>query len=159
MEVFNEATKEKFVPHVLELSFGVDRSIWALLDVFYVEEKERALFAFPSSIAPVDTAVFPLMNKEKIPDVAEKLFRDLYKDFTVVYDDSGSIGRRYRRQDEVGTNFCITVDFDSLRQNDVTIRNRDTIDQIRVDINALPDVLKKLRNNEIEFHKAGRQLR
>lgn len=151
LEVLNEATKEKFIPQVLELSFGVDRNIWMLLDIFYREEKERSLFQFPSVVTPIDTAVFPLVNKEKVPDVAEKIFKELYKDLTVFYDDSGSIGRRYRRQDEVGTNFCITVDFQSLEDKTATLRDRDTMKQVRVKITDLKETLRKLVNNEVEL--------
>ncbi len=155
LEVLDEATKEKFIPHVLELSFGVDRNIWLLLDLFYREEKERTVFAFPSVVTPLDSAIFPLMNKEKIPEVAEKVFHGLFKDFSVFYDDSGSIGRRYRRQDEVGTNFCITVDFDSLTQQDVTLRDRDSMKQIRLPIAELKEKLQKLIAGEIKLEDAG----
>ena len=139
---------KKFVPHVLELSFGLDRNILALLDSFYKEEKERTLFTFPQSLSPIDVAVFPLVNKDKIPEVAEKVFSDLSKKgFTVFYDDSGSIGKRYRRQDEIGTKFCLTIDFDSLKQNDLTVRDRDSMEQIRVKIKDLPEHLKKINKN------------
>ncbi len=140
-----EGKVKRFIPHVLELSFGVDRNIWALLDVFYREEKERTLFSFPSNIAPLDVAVFPLVNKENLPEFSEKIFLDLFKQgFTVFYDDSGSIGKRYRRQDEIGTKFCLTIDFDSIKNNDVTIRNRDTMEQVRVKTKDLNQTLSTL---------------
>ena len=138
---------KKVLPHVLELSFGVDRNIWALLDINYKEEKERSLFTFPANLCPIDAAVFPLMNKEKIPELSENIFLSLFKNnLSVFYDDSGSIGRRYRRQDEVGTKFGITVDFDSLKDNSITIRDRDTMKQIRVKIKELNEVLNNLLN-------------
>ncbi len=136
---------KKFIPHVLELSFGVDRNIWALLDIFYKEEKERTLFSFPPIITPLDVAVFPLVNKEKLPEIAENIFNELLKSgFTVFYDDSGSIGRRYRRQDEIGTKFCITIDFDSIKNNDITIRDRNSMKQIRLKVKDLKAVLNSL---------------
>ena len=142
----DEAGKVKrFIPHVLELSFGVDRNIWALLDIFYKEEKERTLFSFPSNLTPLDAAVFPLVNKEKLPDFSENIFNVLLSEgFTVFYDDSGSIGKRYRRQDEIGTKLCLTADFDSLKNEDVTIRDRDTMNQVRIKSKDLKSVLNKL---------------
>ena len=140
LEVTIEETGKvkKFIPHVLELSFGVDRNIWALLDLFYKEEKERSLFTFPSIVTPLDVAVFPLVNKDKIPELSEKVFLQLFsKGFNVFYDDAGSIGRRYRRQDEIGTKICVTIDYESLKNNDVTMRDIDTMKQIRVKLNEL----------------------
>lgn len=135
--------EKKVLPHVLELSFGVDRIIWALLDVFYVKEKERSLFNFPKIVCPFDVAVFPLVNKEELPEISKEIFDDLFKSFDVFFDDSGSIGRRYRRQDEIGTYYCVTVDFDSVKNKDVTVRNRDTMKQERVKISELKEVLNK----------------
>ena len=147
---------KRFIPHVLELSFGVDRNIWALLDLFYKEEKERTLFIFPSNITPLDAAVFPLVNKEKMPEIAEKIFLDLFNNgLSVFYDNSGSIGRRYRRQDEIGTLCCITIDSDSLKYNSVTLRNRDNMKQIRVNFDELKTALKRLFNNE-KLEKIGK---
>src|SRR3989344_3904986 len=147
---------KRFIPHVLELSFGVDSNIWALLDLFYKEEKERTLFIFPSNITPLDAAVFPLVNKEKMPEIAEKIFLDLFNNgLSVFYDNSGSIGRRYRRQDEIGTLCCITIDSDSLKYNSVTLRNRDNMKQIRVNFDELKTALKRLFNNE-KLEKIGK---
>ena len=138
---------KRFIPHVLELSFGVDRNVWALLDIFYKEEKERTLFSFPNKLAPIDAAVFPLVNKDKLPEIAEKVFLELFKQgFTVFYDDSGSIGKRYRRQDEIGTKNSLTIDFDSIKQNDVTLRDRDTMQQVRIKIKDLKENLNKIKN-------------
>lgn len=156
LEHVSEDGKRRFVPHVLELSFGVDRNVWALMDLFYREEKERALFSFPPVVAPVDVAVFPLVNKERIPDVSAFIFRELYKNFNVFYDDSGSIGRRYRRQDEVGTNFCVTVDFESLKEKTVTLRERDSMRQIRVKVDDLNIVLDGLINDGKELKDFGK---
>lgn len=149
---------KKILPHVLELSFGVDRNIWALLDLFYREEKERTLFAFPPHLAPTDAAIFPLVNRDKIPEFAENIFLGLFKDkFSVFFDDSGSIGRRYRRQDEIGTKFCITVDYDSIKNNDITIRDRDTMKQIRVQTGNLKEILQELLNGA-ELSKFGKYI-
>ncbi len=134
---------KKFIPHVLELSFGVDRNIWALLDIFFREEKERTLFEFPSVVLPVDIAIFPLVNKDGIPEFSEKFFSHLssISSFNMFYDDSGSIGKRYRRQDEIGTKLCITIDHDSLEDNCVTIRDRDSMKQFRVHIDGIEGIL------------------
>lgn len=150
--------EDKFIPHVLELSFGVDRNVYALLDIFYREDKERTYFAFPASMAPIDVAVFPLVNKDNIPEMAERIFDLLKDDFKAFYDDSGSIGRRYRRQDEIGSKFEITIDYESLKDNDVTIRERDSMKQIRVKVDVLNDVLHKLLNGKLDFEKAGKPL-
>ncbi|MFA4886586.1 MAG: glycine--tRNA ligase [Candidatus Nanoarchaeia archaeon] len=150
---------KKVLPHVLELSFGVDRNILALLDTFYKEEKERTLFSFPAYLAPIDAAVFPLTNKDGLPEFAESVFQDLFQNkFTVFYDTSGSVGRRYRRQDEVGTKFCITIDHDSLKKKDVTIRERDSMQQIRVKTAELKEVLKSLINSEKQLKDCGKIL-
>jgi len=150
---------KKFIPHVLELSFGVDRNVWALLDVFYKEEKERTLFAFPSVVTPLNVAVFPLVNKEKLPEFAENIFSDLFKNgLTVFYDDSGSIGRRYRRQDEIGTKLCVTVDFDSIKNNDVTLRDRDSMKQIRIKVKDLKQTLNSLTKENKQLNNFGKYI-
>lgn len=133
--------------HVLELSFGVDRNIWALMDLFYKEDKVesevRQMFSFPYIIAPVDVAIFPLVNKDGLPEIAEHVYDSLKKNFLCIFDDSGSIGRRYRRQDEIGTKYCITIDGQSKDDKTVTVRDRDTMKQIRVKIDKLAEHLKK----------------
>lgn len=156
LEVVTE--EKRFVPHVLELSFGVDRNLWALMDIFYKEEKERTLFAFPANIAPIEVAVFPLVNKDNIPSVASEIYSKL-KCFKRFYDAGGSVGRRYRRQDEVGTPYCVTIDYDSLKDNTVTVRDRDSMKQVRVKADELIEKLKKLLHSEIAFEKAGKLLK
>jgi glycyl-tRNA synthetase len=145
---------KNLLPHVIELSFGVDRNIWALLDVFYEKDKvesaegvkeERYRFKFPAVLSPVDVAIFPLVNKEGMPEIAEKIFEELREEFSCFYDDSASIGKRYRRQDEIGTPFCVTVDGESLKKKDVTVRDRDSLKQERVKISELKSYL----NNKI----------
>lgn len=140
LEVFYN--NHKFLPHVLELSFGVDRNIWAFIDIFYKKEKERDLFQFPLSLAPIDCAVFPLVNKEGMDAKAKGLYDSMKGCFSCFYDDSGSIGRRYRRQDEIGTPFCITVDSQTLKDDTVTVRERDSMKQERAEIKNLQNILK-----------------
>ena len=148
---------DRFIPNDLELSFGVDRHIYALLDIFYTEDKERTYFAFPTAVTPIDVAVFPLVSKDNIPEMAEKVFDLVKNEFKAFYDDSGSIGRRYRRQDEIGTKFELTIDYDSLKNNDVTIRERDSMKQIRVKVSELVNTLQKLMDGSLEFEKAVKQ--
>jgi len=134
---------KKFIPHVLELSFGIDRNLYSLLILFFNEEKERTIFRFPGLLAPYDAAVFPLVSKDGLPEKAleiKKLLQDL--GFVIFYDESGSIGRRYRRMDEVGTPFCVTIDYETLERNDITVRDRDSMKQIRV---SVEDICLKLR--------------
>lgn len=123
---------ERFIPHVFELSMGIDRSILALLDMGYTEEGGRALLRLAPALAPYHAAVFPLVSRDELVSVAREIYNSLIEDFDVFYDESGSIGRRYRRQDEVGTPFCITVDYDTLKDGTVTVRDRDTMKQERV---------------------------
>lgn len=146
---------KKFVPHVLELSFGVDRNLFALLEMFYEEEKERTLFKFPRLLAPYDCAVFPLVNKDNMPEKAgeiKKMLQDA--GFSVFYDDSGSIGRRYRRMDEIGVAASITADHKTMEDDTVTIRDRDLMKQVRVKIKDLASVLQRFLNGE-ELEKLG----
>jgi hypothetical protein len=112
---------------VLELSFGVDRNFWALMDVFYEQEGERTVFHFPPALAPVTVAVFPLLNKPELIAAAEALYTRLSPHFSSDYDRGGSIGRRYRRHAEVATPYCLTVDFDTVEKGTVTLRDRDSM--------------------------------
>ena len=140
-------TNEVFLPHVIEPSFGCDRSILTVLIDAYNEEKledgtERVVMKFKPSLAPVQVAVFPLLkNKEKLSSKARELHKSLKPLFRTEWDDSGNIGKRYRRQDEIGTPYCITVDFDTLEDNTVTVRNRDNMKQERIKIDELSDYL------------------
>jgi len=150
MSVFIDG--KKFVPHVLELSFGVDRNVYALMELSYEEEKDRTLFKFSRMLAPYDCAVFPLVNKDGLPEKAREIKKTLQDaKFNVFYDESGSIGRRYRRMDEVGVPVCITVDHKTLEDETVTIRDRDSMNQVRVKIKDLGIALYKfLRGEELE---------
>lgn len=148
LKYFDESSREKFIPYVAsEPSIGVDRLFLALLSDAYHEEevkgKKRVVLKLNPKIAPYELGVFPLVKKKDLPEKAREVFRMLQPHFSVFYDDSGSIGRRYRRQDEIGTPFGITVDFDTLVDDTVTIRNRDTMEQERVRINELVQNLKQ----------------
>jgi len=138
-------------PTILEIAFGLERTAYALLENSLVDDKGRDWLNFKNGMAPIDVAVFPLMKKDGMGDLAKKLFADLDKDFVCVYDDSGSIGRRYRRMDEVGTSFCITVDHDSLNDNDITIREIASMKQKRIKISELKEFLNVLLSGNVKF--------
>jgi glycyl-tRNA synthetase len=133
----------RYIPHVLELSFGIDRNVWSLLDTFY-EKDERSILRLPTPLAPIQAGVFPLLNKDGLPELARDVYARLKSRFDCFYDTSGSIGKRYARMDEIGTPYCVTIDHDSLKNKDVTVRERDSTDQTRESIDDLPDVLGKL---------------
>jgi glycyl-tRNA synthetase len=146
LQYLDQLTNEKYIPHVIEPSFGLDRAVLiTLLDAYEedtVEGEPRTIMHFDPKIAPVKAAIFPLMKKEEISKVAQKVFEDLKEEFAVEYDEAGAIGKRYRRQDEIGTPFCITIDFDTLTDKKVTLRDRDTTKQERVDIAKIRDLLR-----------------
>jgi glycyl-tRNA synthetase len=145
LEYFDQESGEKFLPHVIEPSFGLDRTILAVLLSAYAEEEvegeTRVVLKFPASIAPVQVAILPLMKKDGLAEKGKEIFDLLKKNFVCQYDETGSIGKRYRRQDEIGTPFCITVDHTTLENETVTIRHRDTMAQDRVRIETLQDYL------------------
>ncbi len=147
MEILDEATGEKFIPHVLELSFGVDRNVYALLDVNYEYSKERdyVVLHLPEKLTPYFCAVFPLVkNKPELVAKAEEVYSAVKQKFSCYYDESAAIGRRYARADEQGVFYSLTIDFDSLQDQAVTIRNRDTTVQERVKITRLLQRLEEL---------------
>jgi len=150
---------KKILPHVVcEPSLGVERAFLVFMFDSYVYDKKRdyAVLKLNPKLAPVKAAVFPIVKQPEYIDISEKIVRDLKEEFNVIYDKSGSIGRRYARNDEIGTPYCITVDGDSLKQKDCTIRDRDSTLQIRVKIKDLRDVFRGLINGEIKFKKAGK---
>ncbi len=141
MEYVDAVNNERYIPYVVETSGGVTRSFMAFLCDAYDEEdvigengktEKRTVLHLNSKLAPISVAVFPLVNRDGMPEMAENIYRDLHKYFRAQFDTSGAIGRRYRRQDEIGTPFCITIDSQSLEDGSVTIRNRDTMLQDRV---------------------------
>ena len=142
---FDQPNNEHFTPAVVESSAGVDRAILTVLADAYKEEEvngdKRNILKLSPKIAPITVAVFPLMNKNGMPEIAQKLVDDLRSNYSSFYDAGGSIGRRYRRQDEAGTPFGITVDHDTLEDNTVTLRDRDTMEQIRVSVDKVSDAI------------------
>ena len=137
LSYFDEATGKKFIPSVIEASVGLDRTLLAVLCDAYDEEPERVVLRFSPLIAPVKVGVFPLVKKDNLPDIARKIELDLRRKFVTAYDEGGSIGRRYRRQDEIGTPFGVTVDYDTLENETVTLRERDSMEQRRLQIDEL----------------------
>lgn len=138
---YTEHNGRKFIPHVFEISIGTDRTLYAILERSLKSEKDKTILMLPNSIAPLHAAVFPLLsNKEELLKKAEEVYR-LLNNFEVFYDDSGSIGKRYARMDEIGCPYCITIDFESLEKDDVTIRDRNSGEQKRVKISNLANVL------------------
>lgn len=144
---FDPKENKQIVPYVVEPSLGADRAILAVLCDAYDEEEvqgdTRVVLHLKPEIAPIKCAVLPLSKKEPLEELACKVYHDLKKYYHMEYDNTGSIGKRYRRQDEIGTPFAITIDFDSLEDNKVTIRDRDTMEQDRIEINHVRDYLKE----------------
>ena len=138
LEYIDQVTNRRFLPFIIETSVGADRALLAVLVNGYREEKVegeeegRTVLGLAPAIAPIKAGVFPLVKKDGMPEFAEKLTGELRTRFPVFYDESGAIGRRYRRQDEVGTPFCVTVDGQTTQDSTVTIRDRDTLKQDRV---------------------------
>ena len=152
----DEETGEKYIPYVIEPTMGIERAMLAFLIDAYEEieggrtkttestKEKEVVLNLVKQLAPVQVAVFPLMkNKPELVEKAKQVFQMLQKDFACQYDEAGAIGRRYRRQDEIGTPYCVTVDFDSLEKNDVTLRDRDTMEQTRVKIADLSQEIRQ----------------
>jgi glycyl-tRNA synthetase len=141
LKYFDEQTKEKFIPYIIETSAGASRGFMAfLIDAYYEEEvngEMRSVLRFHPKLAPIKAAIFPLVNKDGMPEIAREIEKDLRRNFKVFYDDKGAVGRRYRRQDEAGTPYCITVDTQTLEDKTVTVRDRDTMQQERIAIDQL----------------------
>ena len=146
LQYFDDETKERYIPYVIEPSGGIDRSILAFLTDSYKEEEvkgeKRVSLAIDKALSPIKAAVLPLLrNKPEIVKLAKNITNDLKKNFKAMYDDTASIGRLYRRQDEVGTPYCVTVDVDSLSDNKVTVRDRDSMEQDRVSVDKVKEYL------------------
>ncbi|MEM5791046.1 MAG: His/Gly/Thr/Pro-type tRNA ligase C-terminal domain-containing protein, partial [Candidatus Aenigmatarchaeota archaeon] len=144
---------KRIVPHVVEPSFGIDRTIYAILLYSFVEDRERGWdwFNFPPKIAPYLAGVFPLVSKDKIPERAREIYENLRKCYDVIYDESGSIGKRYARIDEIGIPLAITTDYQTLKDNTVTLRNRNNTKQIRVNERDLINILWKILEGSFSF--------
>lgn len=145
LKYFDEETKEKYVPYIIETSAGASRSFMAfLVDALYEEEVKgemRTVLRLHPKLAPIKAAIFPLVNKDGMEEIARNIESDLRKHLKVFYDDKGAVGRRYRRQDEAGTPYCITVDTDTLNDQTVTVRDRDSMEQVRVSMDKLKEYL------------------
>lgn len=150
---FDQETKKRIIPYVIEPSAGVERIFFALLCEVYDEDEvpnekgeleKRVVLRFKPYLAPIQVAVFPLLsNREKLLKKAKEIYDSISQNFITIFDSSGSIGRRYRRQDEIGTPFCITIDFQTLEDNTVTIRDRDSTQQIRLHLNEITNYLNE----------------
>tara|TARA_Y100000310_G_scaffold345778_2_gene469747 strand:+ start:5682 stop:7157 length:1476 start_codon:yes stop_codon:yes gene_type:complete len=152
-------TKMKFGkehPHILEIAFGVERPTYCLLENAFKEDKLRSWLQFPLGNAPLDVAIFPLVRKDNLPKKAKEIFNELEKEFVCIYDETGSIGRMYRRMDEIGTSLCITIDYDTMKKDTVTIREISSMKQIRVKVKEVMDVVRQILNSDIKFQKAGK---
>ncbi len=161
---------KKVVPHVVEPSFGVERALYCVLEHAYrpavakdVEkeegDREWDWFKLPPHVAPFAAMVFPLMKKPELTDKARQLFKDLKREgFNVFYDHAGAIGRRYARADEIGTPFCFTVDYETVENDTITIRDRDGMKQIRIAVNECPAILRKLIKHELHFLDLGKPI-
>ncbi|GAB1855175.1 glycine--tRNA ligase [Flavobacteriaceae bacterium MHTCC 0001] len=148
LQYFDPEENKSYVPYVLETSIGLDRMFLAVFSNALQEEAlengtTRTVLKLPSVLAPVKAAILPLVKKDGLPEIARKIVEELKWDFNVIYDEKDAVGRRYRRQDANGTPFCITVDHDTIEHNTVTIRYRDTMEQERVKIEDLRDIIKK----------------
>ena len=149
LEYTDPETNEKYIPYVIEPSLGVERLFLAIVCDAYDEEEigdgdkkdVRTVLHLHPTLAPMKAAVLPL--SKKLAEPATKLYEQLSKKFSVDYDEAGSIGKRYRRQDEIGTPLCITFDFDSLEDNSVTVRDRDTMEQVRIPVTEVEDFIAK----------------
>jgi len=152
MQYYDPDTGDSYIPYVIETSIGLDRMFLMILSDAYQEEKvpnaegkpeDRIVLRIPPALAPVQVTILPLVKKDGLPEIARDIFKTLKLDFNCQYDEKDSIGRRYRRQDAIGTPYCITTDQQTLEDNTVTLRERDTLEQIRVKIEKLPEILKE----------------
>ena len=147
LEYFDQAANERYLPYIVETSAGADRvTLTVLVDAYREEQVEgetRVVLGFHPAVAPIKAAVLPLVKKDGMPELATRVYDDLRTRVTCFYDDSGAIGRRYRRMDEAGTPFCITIDGDTLSGQTVTVRHRDSMAQDRVGLDALADVIAR----------------
>jgi glycyl-tRNA synthetase len=160
VEILHKKIEEKgrrFVSHVVEPSFGSDRLTYIALEYAYKKQKDRMLLSFPKEIAPIQIGVFPLVNKDGLREKAKQVYDALLNEsFTVEYDESGSIGRRYARADEVGTPLGLTIDYQTFEDNTVTLRDRDTWEQVRTEITKLPMLLNAYFRGKIGFRDLGK---
>jgi glycyl-tRNA synthetase len=151
-----EERGRRFIPHVVEPSFGSDRLVYVTLEYAYRVKNDRVILSFPRDIAPIQVGVYPLVSKDGLPEKALQVYKMLVDEgFTVDYDEAGSIGRRYARADEAGIPLGITIDYETLKDETVTIRDRDTWRQVRNHINRLPELLHKYFRYKVDFEDLG----
>lgn len=147
LNYFDEESKEKVVPYVIEPSFGLERTIMVMLLDAYSEEKDdkeiKVKLKLAPTVAPVRVGIFPLMKKDGLSEKAKEVFEMLKTCYVCEYDESGSIGKRYARADEIGTPSAVTIDYDTLKDDSVTVRDRDTAKQVRIKIKELPKYFEK----------------
>ena len=160
LQYFDPETNESYVPYVVETSIGVDRMVLQVLSAAYCEEQlengeMRDVLRIPAALAPVKAAILPLIKKDGLPELAQKIVDELKYDFNVVYDEKDSIGKRYRRQDAIGTPLCITVDHDSLQDRCVTVRYRDSMRQDRVPVSEVRSLVEKEAGFRELYRKIG----
>ena len=160
LQYFDPETNESYVPYVVETSIGVDRMVLQVLSAAYCEEQlengeMRDVLRIPAALAPVKAAILPLIKKDGLPELAQKIVDELKYDFNVVYDEKDSIGKRYRRQDAIGTPLCITVDHDSLQDGCVTVRYRDSMRQDRVPVSEVRALVEKEAGFRELYKKIG----
>ena len=151
MSYFDQVANERYIPYIIETSAGCDRTMLEVLVDAYEEEpgekETRVVMRISPLIAPIKAAVFPLVKRDGMPDIAREIQQELKSTYPVFYDEGGSIGRRYRRMDEAGTPYCLTVDTQTIDDNTVTIRNRDSMEQIRVKIDDLKSMIRDAIEN------------
>jgi len=158
MRAFKEG--RRFIPHVVEPSFGSDRLVYVAVEFAYQAKKDRALLTLPRELAPIQVGVYPLVSKDGLPEKAWLFYQTLIKEgFLAEYDESGSIGRRYARADEVGTPLGVTIDYDTLKDETVTIRDRDSWKQVRTPIGQIPDLLRDYFRHKKEFEDLGQLIK
>ena len=152
LEYFDQQTGERYTPYVIEPSAGLTRSLMAFLVEAYAEDEapntkggvdKRVVLKLDPRLAPVKAAVLPLSRKEELTSVAKDLAEQLRKYWNIDYDDAGAVGRRYRRQDEIGTPYCVTIDFDTLEDKAVTVRERDSMEQVRIPLEEVKTFLSE----------------
>ncbi len=158
MRAFKEG--RRFIPHVVEPSFGSDRLVYVAVEYAYQAKKDRALLSLPRELAPIQVGVYPLVSKDGLPEKAWQIYQTLVKEgFTAEHDESGSIGRRYARADEVGTPLGVTIDYETLKDDTVTIRDRDSWKQVRTPIIQLADMLRDYFYHKKEFEDLGQLIK
>jgi len=158
MRAFKEG--RRFIPHVVEPSFGSDRLVYVAVEYAYQARKDRALLSLPRDLAPVQVGIYPLVSKDGLPEKAKEVHHTLIREgFAAEYDESGSIGRRYARADEAGVPLGVTIDYDTLKDDTVTIRNRDSWKQVRNEIKQLPELLRAYFRREKAFEDLGQPIK